>query len=170
MRRTYGRDRYLDRVAMIRERLPECSLTTDIIVGFPGESDRDFEETLEVVDEVGYDGAFTFLFSPSRGTEAAELPDQVPHPVKKERMARLVELVQERATERARRFEGRTVEVLIEGTARRDPGALRGRNRQNRTVVFDGTGAVGQLVEVRIEATTSQSLRGTEVLASRTFA
>ncbi|MFM9077114.1 MAG: tRNA (N6-isopentenyl adenosine(37)-C2)-methylthiotransferase MiaB [Solirubrobacterales bacterium] len=170
MRRTYGRERYLDRVAMIRERLPECSLTTDIIVGFPGESDGDFEETLEVVDEVGYDGAFTFLFSPRRGTEAADLPDQIPHPVKKERMARLVELVQARATERARRFEGKTVEVLVEGSARRDPGALRGRNRQNRTVVFDGTGAVGQLVDVQIDATTSQSLRGTEVLASRTFA
>jgi tRNA-2-methylthio-N6-dimethylallyladenosine synthase len=167
MRRTYGRDRYLDRVEMIRSSLPDCSLTTDIIVGFPGETEEDFEQTLEVVDQVGYDSAFTFLFSPRRGTEAAEMADQVAHPEKKERMARLVELVQTRATERARRFEGRTVEVLVEGPARRDPGSLRGKNRQNRTVVFEGTASAGDLVEVEIDSTTSQTLRGTEVLNSR---
>src|SRR5436305_5370370 len=93
MRRTYDRRRYLDRVAMIREHVPDAALTTDIIVGFPGETDSDFEETLEVVDEVGYDSAFTFIFSPRRGTEAAELADQVPHAVKHERMERLVERV-----------------------------------------------------------------------------
>ena len=167
MRRTYGRERYLDRVEMIRSRLPDCSLSTDIIVGFPGETEEDFEQTLEVVDQVGYDGAFTFLFSPRRGTEAAELPDQVPHGVKKDRMARLVELVQKRAAEQAERFEGRTVEVLVEGAARRDPGALRGKNRQNRTVVFEGTGSPGDLVEVEVTGSTSQTLRGTEVLTSR---
>ena len=79
MRRTYTRERYLDRVALIREHVPDCALTTDIIVGFPGESEADFEQTLEVVEEVGYDGAFTFVFSPRRGTEAAEFDDQVPH-------------------------------------------------------------------------------------------
>src|SRR5947208_4783597 len=101
MRRTYDRGRYMDRVALIREHVPDCALTTDIIVGFPGETDADFEETLAVVDEVGYDGAFTFVFSPRRGTEAATLPDQVPHDVRRERMERLVELVQRRATERS---------------------------------------------------------------------
>ena len=80
MRRTYNRERYLDRVALIREHVPDVALTTDIIVGFPGETEAEFEETLEVVEQVGYDGAFTFIFSPRRGTEAAELPDQVPHP------------------------------------------------------------------------------------------
>lgn len=167
MRRTYGRERYLDRVELIRSRLPDCSLTTDIIVGFPGETESDFEQTLEVVDQVGYDGAFTFLFSPRRGTEAAGLPDQIPHRVKTERMDRLVELVQTRAAERARRFEGRTVEVLVEGGARRDPGSLRGRNRENRTVVFEGTAEVGELVDVAVAGSTSQTLRGTEVLTSR---
>ena len=108
MRRTYGRERYLDRVAMIRERAPDCSISTDIIVGFPGETDEDFEETLEVVDEVRFDSAFTFAFSPRRGTEAATLGDQVPHEVKGERMERLVETVQRHATERAQRFVGRT--------------------------------------------------------------
>lgn len=167
MRRTYGRERYMERVAMIRSQLPDCALTTDIIVGFPGETEGDFLETLEVAEEVGYDGAFTFMFSPRRGTEAAELPDQVPHPVKKERMSRLLEVVQRRAADRARRFEGTTVEVLVEGAARRDPGSIRGRSRQNRTVVFSGTARPGELVDVEIASSTSQSLIGSERLSSR---
>ncbi len=138
MRRTYDRRRYMDRVAQIREHLPDCALTTDIIVGFPGETDEDFAETLEVVDEVGYDGAFTFIFSPRRGTPAAELDGMVPHAVKRERMERLVPLVQRRATERAQRFVGRTMEVLVEGPSRNDPTRLRGRTTHNKTVNFDG--------------------------------
>ena len=151
MRRTYNRERYLDRVALIREHVPDCAITTDIIVGFPGETEDDFAETLEVVEEVGYDGAFTFVFSPRRGTEAAELDGQVPHPVKRERMERLVELVQRRARERAQRFVGRTMEVLVEGPSRTDSSRLRGRTRHNKTVNFDGTAAPGELVEVEID-------------------
>src|SRR5213075_710758 len=86
MRRTYNRERYLDRVAMIRELVPDCAITTDIIVGFPGETEADFEETMEVVEQVGYDSAFTFIFSPRRGTLAADLSDSVSHGVKRERM------------------------------------------------------------------------------------
>ncbi|MCW2979717.1 MAG: modification enzyme MiaB family, partial [Solirubrobacterales bacterium] len=104
MRRTYDRARYMDRVSLIREHVPDCAITTDIIVGFPGETEADFAQTLEVAEEVGYDGAFTFVFSPRRGTEAALLADDVPHEVKIERMERLVEVVQRRAGERARRF------------------------------------------------------------------
>jgi tRNA-2-methylthio-N6-dimethylallyladenosine synthase len=167
MRRTYNRERYLDRVAMIREHVPDCALTTDIIVGFPGETETDFAETLELVDHVGYDGAFTSLFSPRRGTEAAELADQVPHAVKRERMERLVELVQRRAREQAQRFVGRTMEVLVEGSTRRDPGQLRGRTRHNKAVNFEGTARVGELVEVEIESATSQTLTGHERLLSR---
>ena len=129
MRRTYTRERYLDRVAMIREHVPDCALTTDVIVGFPGETEADFEQTLELVDQVGYDGAFTFVYSPRRGTEAAELPDQVPHEVKVERMQRLVEVVQRRARERAERFVGRTLDVLVEGPSRTDPSRMRGRSQ-----------------------------------------
>ena len=149
MRRTYTRERYLDRVAMIREHVPDCSLTTDIIVGFPGETEADFEQTLEVADEVGYDGAFTFIYSPRRGTEAAGLPDQVPHELKVERLERLVDVVQRRALERAQRFVGRTLEVLVEGPSRTDPSRLRGRSRHNKVVNFTGLGAPGELVEVR---------------------
>jgi tRNA-2-methylthio-N6-dimethylallyladenosine synthase len=166
MRRTYTRDRYMDRVEMIRERLPDCSITTDIIVGFPGETDRDFEETMEVVDSVSYDAAFTFVYSPRRGTEAAEMSDQIPHAVKRERMGALVELVQERAAERASRFVGRSLEVLVEGPSRKDPSRLRGRSRHNKAVNFEGTARPGALVEVEIEASTSQTLSGTEVLLS----
>ena len=117
MRRTYDRGRYMDRVALIREHVPDCAITTDIIVGFPGETEADFEETLEVAEEVGYDGAFTFIYSPRRGTEAATMTDEfIPHDVAVERMERLVEVIQRRARERAQRFVGRTLDVLVEGT------------------------------------------------------
>ncbi len=167
MRRTYNRERYMDRVALIREHVPDCSLTTDIIVGFPGETDADFEETLEVAEEVGYDSAFTFIFSPRRGTLAADLPDQLPHDVKRERMERLVEVVQRRATERAQRFVGRTEEVLVEGPSRTDPSKLRGRTRHNKTVNFHGAAAPGELTMVEIESATSTTLAGEERLLAR---
>jgi tRNA-2-methylthio-N6-dimethylallyladenosine synthase len=168
MRRTYDRRRYLDRVALIREHLPDIALTTDIIVGFPGETEEDFRQTLEVVEEVGYDGAFTFIFSSRRGTEAAEIADGVvPHPVKVERMERLVELVQRRARERAQRFVGRTLEVLVEGGSRTDPERLRGRTRHNKVVNFGGLAAPGELTEVEIAAATSQTLSGEERLLAR---
>jgi tRNA-2-methylthio-N6-dimethylallyladenosine synthase len=169
MRRTYDRQRYLDRVALIREHVPDCALTTDIIVGFPGETEADFEQTLEVAEQVGYDGAFTFIFSPRRETEAATMDGQVAHPVKRERMERLVEVVQRRAKERAQRFVGRTVEVLVEGPSRTDPTRLRGRSRHNKAVNFEGTAAAGDLVEVEVTGATSQTLTGQERLLSRVF-
>jgi tRNA-2-methylthio-N6-dimethylallyladenosine synthase len=163
MRRTYDRRRYMDRVALIREHVPDCAITTDIIVGFPGETEADFAETLEVVEEVGYDGAFTFVFSPRRQTEAATMEDQLPHPVKVERMERLVEAVQRRAAERAQRFVGRTLDVLVEGTSRTDETKLRGRTRHGKAVNFDGVATPGELVPVEIDSATSQSLGGVSV-------
>ena len=167
MRRTYGRERYLDRVAQIREHVPDCSLTTDIIVGFPGETEADFEQTLEVADEVAFDGAFTFIYSPRRGTEAATLPGQVPHEVKVARMQRLVEVVQRRAHQRAQRFVGRTLQVLVEGPSRTDPSRLRGRSRHNKVVNFDGLGEPGDLVGVTVASATSQTLSGEMSLVAR---
>jgi len=167
MRRTYTRERYLDRVAMIREHVPDCALTTDIIVGFPGETEADFEQTLEVAEAVGFDGAFTFIYSPRRETEAATLPDQIPHELKVARMERLVEVVQRRARERAQRFVGRSLEVLVEGPSRTDPTRLRGRSRHNKVVNFDGLGDPGDVVEVRITAATSQTLSGEASLLAR---
>jgi tRNA-2-methylthio-N6-dimethylallyladenosine synthase len=167
MRRTYNRERYLDRVRLIRDHVPDCAITTDIIVGFPGETEEDFERTLEVVEEVGYDGAFTFLYSPRRGTEAATMPDQLPHDVKVARMERLVEAVQRRAHERAQRFVGRTLEVLVEGPSRTDPARLRGRTRHNKVVNFTGVARPGELTEVEIASATSQTLAGEERLLAR---
>jgi tRNA-2-methylthio-N6-dimethylallyladenosine synthase len=168
MRRTYDRRRYLERVALIREHVPDASLTTDIIVGFPGETEDDFAQTLEVVEEVGYDGAFTFIFSPRRGTEAATMSTEaISHAVGVERMQRLVEVVQRRARERAQRFVGRTLEVLVEGPSRTDPERLRGRTRHNKVVNFRGLAGAGEMAQVRIEAATSQTLSGEEQLLAR---
>jgi tRNA-2-methylthio-N6-dimethylallyladenosine synthase len=153
---------------MIREQVPDAALTTDIIVGFPGETEEDFEQTLEVAEQVGYDGAFTFIFSPRRGTAAAEIASGVvPHTVKVERMERLVEVVQRRARERAQRFVGRTLEVLVEGSSRTDPERLRGRTRHNKVVNFNGLGRPGELTQVAIDAATSQTLSGQELLLAR---
>jgi tRNA-2-methylthio-N6-dimethylallyladenosine synthase len=168
MRRTYDRARYMERAAMIREHVPDVALTTDIIVGFPGETAADFRETLEVVEEVGYDSAFTFIFSPRRGTEAASISDGVvPHPLKVERMQELLELVQRQARERSQRFVGRTVEVLVEGPSRTDPERLRGRTRHNKAVNFTGLAAPGELTDVEIVSATSQTLAGEERLLAR---
>jgi tRNA-2-methylthio-N6-dimethylallyladenosine synthase len=167
MRRTYTRERYLERVSLIREHVPDCAISTDIIVGFPGETEADFEQTLSVAEQVGYDSAFTFIYSPRRGTEAALLPDQIPHEVKVERLERLVAVIQRRAAERAERFVGRRLEVLVEGPSRTDPTRLRGRSRHNKVVNFDGLAEAGEYVEVEITGATSQTLTGHEAIVSR---
>jgi tRNA-2-methylthio-N6-dimethylallyladenosine synthase len=168
MRRTYTRERYLDRVALIREHVPDVALTTDIIVGFPGETEADFAETLEVVEQVGYDGAFTFIYSPRRGTEAAGMVDGlVDHEVAVERMERLVEAVQRGAHARAQRFVGRTLEILVEGPSRNDPSRLRGRSRHNKVVNFSGIAEPGETVPVAITGATSQTLAGEMSLLAR---
>ncbi len=161
MRRTYTRERYLDRVALIHEHVPDCAITTDIIVGFPGETEDDFKQTLSLCEEVGFDGAFTFIYSPRRETEAAGFVDDfVDHDVAVERMERLVELIQRRAHERAQRFVGRTLDVLVEGQSRNDPSRLRGRTRHNKVVNFAGLAQPGDIVGVVIESATSQTLSG----------
>jgi tRNA-2-methylthio-N6-dimethylallyladenosine synthase len=165
MRRTYSRERYLRLVGELRAAIPDLALTTDLIVGFPGETEAEFEETLTAVEEVRYDAAFTFVYSPRAGTEAASLPDQIPEEVKRERIERLVEVVQRVAAERNRRRIGRVEEVLVERPSRTDPSLLRGRTRRNVTVNFSGAAEPGELVSVRIEDATSTTLRGVELAA-----
>jgi tRNA-2-methylthio-N6-dimethylallyladenosine synthase len=160
MRRTYSRDRYLRLVAELRSAIPDLALGTDIIVGFPGETEADFQATLEVVEEVRYDSAYTFVFSPRHGTDAATMPDQVPDDVKRERIEHLVTLVQKIAAERNAERVGRVEEVLVEGSSRTDATLLRGRTRRNTTVNFAGSAAPGELVDVLIESATSTTLRG----------
>ncbi len=162
MRRTYTPERYLALVERLRDAIPDVALGTDIIVGFPGETEREFADTLDLVERVRYDSAFTFIYSPRQGTEAAAMSDQVPDEVKHERLERLVDVVQTIAAERNRGRIGRVEEVLVEGTSRTDPALLRGRTRRNTTVNFSGTAPAGSLVDVTIEGSTSTTLRGTE--------
>ena len=162
MRRTYSRARYLRLVDELRSAIPDLALTTDIIVGFPGETEDDFRETLEVVEEVGFDGAFTFVYSPRAGTDAAAMTDQVHDGVKRERIERLVELVQQLAARRNAERVGRVEEVLVEGPSRTDPAFLRGRTRRNTTVNFTGAATAGELVDVVIDRATSTTLGGVQ--------
>jgi tRNA-2-methylthio-N6-dimethylallyladenosine synthase len=165
MRRTYSRDRYLRLVAELRGAIPDLALTTDLIVGFPGETEADFHETVEVVEEVGFDSAFTFVYSPRAGTEAAAMTDQIPDDVKRERIERLIDVVQHVAAARNAERVGRVEEVLVEGASRTDPSLLRGRTRRNTTVNFAGTAGAGELVDVRIDAATSTTLRGVQAVS-----
>jgi tRNA-2-methylthio-N6-dimethylallyladenosine synthase len=162
MRRTYTRERYLALAERMRAAIPDLAFGTDIIVGFPGETEEDFAQTLEVVEEMRYDSAFTFVYSPRAGTEAAAMAEQVPHEVKIERMGRLVETTQRIAREQNEARVGRIEEVLVEGPSRTEPTLLRGRTRRNTTVNFTGDAPAGELVDVLIEGATSTTLRGVQ--------
>jgi tRNA-2-methylthio-N6-dimethylallyladenosine synthase len=160
MRRTYDRERYLRLVDRLRADVSDLALGTDVIVGFPGETEEDYEATLAVIEEVRYDSAFTFVYSPRAGTEAAAMPDQIPEQVKRERIEHLVEVVQRVAAERNAQRVGGVEEVLVEGPSRTDPALLRGRTRRNTTVNFTGFAQPGDLVDVLVEGSTSTTLRG----------
>ena len=162
MRRTYDFERYLRLVDSLRSAIPDVAFGTDLIVGFPGETDEDFEATVAAVEEVRYESAFTFIFSPRSGTEAASMPDQVPDDVKHERLEHLVDAVQRIAAERNAERIGRVEEVLVEGPSRTDTTILRGRTRRNTTVNFTGNARPGAFVDVLIEESTSTTLRGRE--------
>ncbi|HEX6209521.1 MAG TPA: tRNA (N6-isopentenyl adenosine(37)-C2)-methylthiotransferase MiaB [Methylomirabilota bacterium] len=163
MNRGYTRARYLELVAALREAEPAMAFSTDIIVGFPGETEADFEATLDMVERVGYDNVFVFRYSRRPGTPAATMPEQVADEVKAERNRRVLDLAQRIGAERSARLTGRTMEVLVDGTSRRSAGELSGRTRCNRVVNFDGRGrvAVGDIVHVRVTDALPHSLRGT---------
>ena len=162
MGRGYTMDWYLERVEAVRKAVPDIAITTDLMVGFPGETDADFEATLRLVEAVGFDAAFTFVYSPRPGTVAAEMPDQVPVAVARERIERLVTATQAQARARRSAVVGSSVEVLVEGASRH--GALwRGRDRQNVTVNFEGAASPGELVDVLVTGSTSTTLRGRHV-------
>ncbi len=164
MHRGYTAERYLRRLEEARAAVPDLAVTTDIIVGFPGETEEDFEATLEVVEAAGYDAAYTFVYSPRPGTEAAEMTDElVPRAVSRERMERLVEAVERSALERHRARIGRVEEVLVEGPSKKDPDMLTGRTRQNKLVHFpagDEPAGEGTYGEVRVEAAAPHHLLG----------
>lgn len=161
MNRKYTREYYLNRVRAIRERLPGSSLSTDIIVGFPGETEEDFSQTLAVVRQVHYSQAFTFMFSRRSGTPAFALPDQVPLEVKKRRLQELMRVQNEESLKWRQNMLGKTWEVLVEGPSKSNPERLVGRTRGNEVVVFSGTRDLsGQLVSVKAEEANSWTLFG----------
>jgi len=164
MNRRYTREAYLDLVRRIRAAIPDVVLTTDIIVGFPGETEAQFEETLSLVEEVRFDSAFTFIYSPREGTPAAEMADDVPYEEKQRRLVRLNELIARLSLESNRRLAGQTVEVLVEGASKTKAGVLSGRTRTNKLVHFEGPEEwIGQFVQVRITEPLTWYLRAEAV-------
>jgi tRNA-2-methylthio-N6-dimethylallyladenosine synthase len=143
MKRSYSREKYLEKVAMAREIVPGLALTTDIIVGFPGETEDDFAQTLSLVEEVRFDSAFTFKYSPRPGTVAATMEDQVPADVVSERFERLAAAQQRISLERNQAHIGEVVEVMVEGPSKKDPAKLTGRTRTNKLVHFTDRELVG---------------------------
>lgn len=164
MGRKHTREQYLELFYKIKKAIPHASFTTDIIVGFPNETDEQFEDTLSLVKECRFDSAFTFIYSPREGTPAARMKDSIPLEVKKERLQKLNELVREISFEKNRALEGKTVEVLVEGESKKDSNVLSGHTRTNKVVNFLGPKSlIGQLVDVKITKARPWSLNG-EVL------
>ena len=161
MHRGYTRERFLGIVQKLRAVKPHIGLTTDIIVGFPGETEADFEETMSLAREVQFDNAFIFKYSPRRDTPAAEMPDQVPQELREERHARLLARINELAEARYNKYLDRTVQILVEGPSRRNAARLEGRTRCNKIVVFEGAPRhIGQLMDLKIERVGSFTLYG----------
>ncbi|AKO93772.1 tRNA (N6-isopentenyl adenosine(37)-C2)-methylthiotransferase MiaB [Priestia filamentosa] len=161
MARKYDRERYLDLVRKIKEAMPNASLTTDIIVGFPNETDEQFEETMSLYREVGFDSAYTFIYSPREGTPAAKMKDNVPMRVKKERLQRLNALVNETSAAKMKEYEGKVVEVLVEGESKNNPEILAGYTEKSKLVNFKGPkSAIGSIVKVEITKAKTWSLDG----------
>jgi tRNA-2-methylthio-N6-dimethylallyladenosine synthase len=161
MHRGYTRERFLELARKLRQVHSGIGLTTDIIVGFPGETEEDLQETLSLVDEVRFDNAYVFKYSQRKDTPAAAMPDQLPQEVIEERHERLLQRVNERSAERYQSFVGRTVEILVEGSSRKNAARLEGRTRCNKIVVFEGSDRHrGQLMDLRIERLTPFTLYG----------
>ncbi|MFR4402275.1 MAG: MiaB/RimO family radical SAM methylthiotransferase, partial [Peptococcus niger] len=161
MNRRYTREHYLQLVAAIRQSLPNAALTTDIIVGFPGETEDDFMSTLSLVEEVGFDNAFAFAYSPRAGTPAAKMADQVPFEEKKERLARLNSLLAKWSLIRNQAYIGKKVKVLVDGVSKTNEQILSGKTDSGKIVLFEAPKHyVGQLVDVEIETAQTWILKG----------
>ena len=161
MARKYTREHFLDLVAKIKAAIPDISLSTDIIVGYPNETEEQFEETLSLYREVGFEMAYTYIYSPREGTPAAKMKDNVPMEVKKDRLQRLNAVVNELSYEALKPYAGQVVEVLVEGESKRNPDVLAGYTRKNKLVNFKGPkSAIGQLVMVKITDVKSWSMNG----------
>jgi tRNA-2-methylthio-N6-dimethylallyladenosine synthase len=167
MKRGYTVLEYKSIVRRLRERRPDISISSDFIVGFPGESDADFSATMKLVDEIGFDSSFSFVYSRRPGTPAAELPDDTPHSIKLARLQRLQRRIEEQAQAISRAMVGTRQRVLVDGIARKDQDELCGRTGNNRVVNFRGPREfIGAFVEVTITAALPHSLRGDAAASS----
>jgi tRNA-2-methylthio-N6-dimethylallyladenosine synthase len=161
MHRGYTRERFTGIIAKLRAAQPGIGLTTDIIVGFPGETEADFADTLSLAREVEFDNSYVFKDSPRRDTPAAAMPGQLPEEIIEERHARLLELINAIALRKYAAYTGRRVQILVEGPSRKNPARLEGRTRSNKIVIFDGGARhIGQLMDVRIERASNFTLYG----------
>jgi tRNA-2-methylthio-N6-dimethylallyladenosine synthase len=166
MHRTYTAEKYLDLVRRIREARPGIAITTDIIVGFPGETEEDFQQTCDLVEAVQFDNAFVFRYSPRRDTPAAEMADQIDESIKEQRNQDLLALVNQSAVRINQRLVGETLEVLCEGPSKTNPTRLMGRTRTNKIVLFEGADDFrGELVDIEVKRATGFSLYGTPARA-----
>ncbi|MBN1900432.1 tRNA (N6-isopentenyl adenosine(37)-C2)-methylthiotransferase MiaB [Candidatus Sumerlaeota bacterium] len=164
MNRRYSRGDYLKLVDRIRRNIPDAVITTDLLVGFPGETDQDFQDTVDLCQKARWDAAFMFMYSPRKGTSALSLGDDVPLDLKKKRLAELIRIQENISREKNRALEGKTVEVLVERRAPRNPDQLSGKDRGGRTVVFPGKDQLrGRIVQVMINKTTAHTLIGTRL-------
>jgi tRNA-2-methylthio-N6-dimethylallyladenosine synthase len=165
MHRTYTAEKYIDLVDRIRQARDGIAITTDVIVGFPGETEVDYNQTRDLVEQIQFDNGFIFRYSPRRDTPAAEMSDQIDESVKEERNQDLLRVVDESARRAGERLVGRDVEVLCEGPSKTNPARLMGRTRTNKIVVFEGSdGLVGEMVDVRVQQANGFSLYGTPVV------
>jgi tRNA-2-methylthio-N6-dimethylallyladenosine synthase len=160
MNRGYTAGYYMDLVSQIREEIPGCSITTDLMIGFPGERDDDFQKTLDMVEKIRFDAAYTFVYSPRTGTRAAKMPDQVPEELKRERIMKLVEVQNQITGEVNETMEDRVYEILVEGTSKNQEDMLSGRTRTNKMVVFPGKGLFGKLVDIKVVESGPWTLKG----------
>ena len=164
MNRGYTREYYIERVKKIKEKMPEASVSTDFIVGFPGESEEDFEQTIELVKELQFDMAYTFIYSPRSGTPASRRDDQIDDDLKKERLNRLMKLQNKISYDKNQKLIGTTQEILVTGPSSNDPEVYEGRTSTNKICFIDQRkDLVGKLVKVKIEEAKSWTLRGTVV-------
>ncbi|MAK92680.1 MAG: tRNA (N6-isopentenyl adenosine(37)-C2)-methylthiotransferase MiaB [Oleibacter sp.] len=162
MKRGHEIDMYIDKIERIRKLRPDISISSDFIVGFPGETDEDFEDTMDLINQIGFDVSFSFIYSPRPGTPASALADDTPEEVKKQRLQILQARIVQHAQQISRRMVGREETILVTGVSRKDPGELQGRTENNRVVNFkaDDHGLIGKFVKVRIEDAYPNSLRG----------
>ncbi len=164
MGRGYTKEMYENLVARVREAIPEISITTDIIVGFPGEEREDFEDTLDMIRKIRFDGAFTFVYSPLPGTRASEFSDQAPREIKLKRLGRLIDIQKRITQEKNQCAVGRKFEVLVEGISVKNPEELQGRTRQNKIIVFQGEkNLIGELINVKVLTAGCWALRGERI-------